>query len=117
MAQEVPSIRNNPKVTDNGYAYIFDKRSKDGTLRFYRCDKKNDDCPARIHVPVETGDIVLRIHDHNLRASRRGAWPQLNPVTVSLDFEQATLAAIRTAFPEAALLGCLYHLAKNVRLH
>ncbi|KAH7691334.1 hypothetical protein AAVH_40152 [Aphelenchoides avenae] len=47
----------------------------------------------------------------------KGAWPQLNPVTVSLDFEQATLTAIRNAFPEAALLGCLYHLAKNVRLH
>ncbi|KAH7713589.1 hypothetical protein AAVH_19054 [Aphelenchoides avenae] len=47
----------------------------------------------------------------------KGAWPQLNPVTVSLDFEQATLTAVRNAFPGAALLGCLYHLAKNVRLH
>ncbi|KAH7708927.1 hypothetical protein AAVH_23803 [Aphelenchoides avenae] len=284
MAQQLLSIRNQPKVTDNGHGYVFDRRSADQTLLFYRCDN----CPARIHVCAETGAIVRRINDHShgsdvarieaakvvaavkrrcaenqelpgqlvatalqnvneaimgklpstraikqstnrqrnkvgavpanpanlqdlvipeqyryycpdentrelyvladsgpgderviifgrqssgewahlmqvlyadgtfsispglfyqvfvLLAKRgsyvlpvaygllpnksresyerfftllKGAWPQLNPVTVSLDFEQATLTAIRNAFPEAALLGCLYHLAKNVRPH
>ncbi|KAH7673219.1 hypothetical protein AAVH_42301, partial [Aphelenchoides avenae] len=54
-----------PKVTDSGYAYTFDRLSADGTLRFYRCDKRHDDCPARIHVSVETDAIVTRIHNHN----------------------------------------------------
>ncbi|KAH7705050.1 hypothetical protein AAVH_27756 [Aphelenchoides avenae] len=65
MAQEVFSIRNQPKVADNGFGYVFDRRSADDTLQFYRCDKKMDNCPARIHVSVETGAIVRRIHDHN----------------------------------------------------
>ncbi|KAH7695655.1 hypothetical protein AAVH_37283 [Aphelenchoides avenae] len=266
MAQPVLS-----KIVDNGCAYTFDKRSKDETLRFYRCDKRYDDCPAKIHVSVETGEIVSRLHDHNhgsdvarteaakvvagvkrrcaesqeppgqlaatalqqsinrqrnkvgavpanplslqdlvvpeqykyycpdentrelfvladsgpgneriiifgrassaewahlmqviyadgtfsispglfyqvfvLLAKRgnyvlpvaygllpnksresyerffnllKGAWPQLNPVTVSLYFEQPTLTAVRNAFPRAALLGSLGHLAKNERLH
>ncbi|KAH7713588.1 flywch zinc finger domain-containing protein [Aphelenchoides avenae] len=65
MAQSVLSVRNQPKIVDNGYAYTFDKRSKDETLRLYRCDKRWDDCPARIHVSVETGEIVSRLYDHN----------------------------------------------------
>lgn len=65
MAESVLSIRNQPKVTDSGHAYTFDKRSADGTLRFYRCDKRYDDCPARIHVSAESGEVVRRVHDHN----------------------------------------------------
>ncbi|KAH7710487.1 hypothetical protein AAVH_22225 [Aphelenchoides avenae] len=65
MAQQVVSIRNRSKIADNGYAYVFDKRSADGTLQFYRCDKKMDDCAARIHVSIETCDVVRRFHDHN----------------------------------------------------
>ncbi|KAH7707692.1 hypothetical protein AAVH_25066 [Aphelenchoides avenae] len=269
MAQAVLSVRNKLKVANSGFAYTFDRLSADETLRFYRCDKRCENCPARIHVSVETGEIVKRIHDRNHGSdaarveaakvvagvkrrcaenqelpgqlvatamqtinrvrnkvgavpanllklqslvipeeykyycpdedtrelfvlahsgpgddrvitfgretsahwahlmqvlyadgtfsispalfyqmfallTKRGsyvlpvayglfpnktresyerfftllmdAWPQLNPVTISLDFEQATLTTIRNAFPDAALLGCLYRLAKNVRL-
>lgn len=45
-----------------GFAYVFDKRSADDTLRFTRCDKRNDNCPARMHVSVETGEVAQRMH-------------------------------------------------------
>ncbi|KAH7718218.1 hypothetical protein AAVH_14359 [Aphelenchoides avenae] len=65
MAEQVLSIRNQPKVADNGHSYVFDRCSGDETLCFYRCDKKHDSCPARSHVSVETGGIVRCISDHN----------------------------------------------------
>ena len=65
MAQSVLSIRNKAKLADSGYAYTFDKCSADDTLQFYRCDKRYDNCPARIHVSAETGEIVRRVHNHN----------------------------------------------------
>ncbi|KAF0987016.1 hypothetical protein HZS_4716, partial [Henneguya salminicola] len=42
-------------------------------------------------------------------------WPNLNPSSISIDFEQAAIGAIRTTFPNCAIHGCLFHLTKNMR--
>lgn len=42
-------------------------------------------------------------------------WPDFSPTSISTDFEQAVLNAMRTNFPEAELFGCLFHLVKNMR--
>jgi hypothetical protein len=42
-------------------------------------------------------------------------WPELNPVSVSMDFEQAAIGAFRSTFSEVHLHGCLFHLTRNMR--
>ena len=42
-------------------------------------------------------------------------WPHLNPSSVSIDFEQAAIGAVRATFPNCAIHGCLFHLTKNMR--
>lgn len=42
-------------------------------------------------------------------------WPDLNPTSISTDFELAALNAIKLVFPQAELYGCLFHLAKNMK--
>lgn len=43
--------------------------------------------------------------------------PDLSPEKISCDFELAAINAFKDAFPEAEILGCLFHLAKNLRKH
>ncbi|KAF0985626.1 hypothetical protein HZS_3781, partial [Henneguya salminicola] len=42
-------------------------------------------------------------------------WSNLNPSSISIDFEQAAIGAFRTTFPNCAIHGCLFHLTKNMR--
>lgn len=41
--------------------------------------------------------------------------PDLNPSSVSCDFEQAAIKSIKIAFPNVQIFGCLFHLTKNIR--
>src|SRR6218665_1018683 len=43
-------------------------------------------------------------------------WPNLNPTSVSIDFEQAVIRAVRATFPNSSIHGCLFHLTKNIRV-
>lgn len=45
----------------------------------------------------------------------KGFWPNLNPSSVSMDFEQAVIGAVRDTFPNCAVHGCLFHLTQNMR--
>lgn len=40
--------------------------------------------------------------------------PNVNPASVMLDFEKASMNAINMLFPEAQLSGCLFHLCQSV---
>lgn len=40
--------------------------------------------------------------------------PDLNPAQINIDFEQATIKAIKEAFPETKVQGCLFHLHQAV---
>ena len=42
-------------------------------------------------------------------------WPDLNPFSVSIDFEQAAITAVRSTFPNCEIFGCFFHLTKNLR--
>uniref|UniRef100_A0A2C9KVJ5 MULE transposase domain-containing protein n=1 Tax=Biomphalaria glabrata TaxID=6526 RepID=A0A2C9KVJ5_BIOGL len=42
-------------------------------------------------------------------------WPDLNPSSVSMDFEQAAIGALQSTYPLCAIHGCLFHLTKNMR--
>jgi len=41
--------------------------------------------------------------------------PDLNPSSVSCDFEQAAIKSIKITFPNVHIFGCLFHLTKNIR--
>jgi len=42
-------------------------------------------------------------------------WPNLNPTSVSIDFEQAAIGAVSATFPNSSIHGCLFHLTKDMR--
>lgn len=44
-------------------------------------------------------------------------WPDLEPLAVSMDYEQGAIQAFRAIFPLSAIHGCLFHLTKNLRKH
>lgn len=47
----------------------------------------------------------------------RELWPQLNPLSISVDFELSIHQAIREVFPDVNIHGCLFHLVKNLKKH
>lgn len=42
-------------------------------------------------------------------------WPRFSPQSVSIDYEQGAINAIRAIFPQADLRGCLFHLVQNMK--
>lgn len=42
-------------------------------------------------------------------------WPELNPSSISIDFEQGAIGAVRSTFPDSEIHGCLFHLTENMR--
>lgn len=61
-------------------------------------------------LPNKTQDTYRRMLD-----AVKTLWPNLNPTSVSTDFELAALNAINATFPRAQMFGCLFHLAKNMK--
>uniref|UniRef100_A0A1I8BS26 MULE domain-containing protein n=1 Tax=Meloidogyne hapla TaxID=6305 RepID=A0A1I8BS26_MELHA len=47
----------------------------------------------------------------------RATWPNLNPDSISVDFELAIHNAIRIVFPESHIRGCFFHLFQNLKKH
>lgn len=52
------------KVYADGYIMSYDKRSCCGLRDFWRCERKND-CNARMHVDIQTKEILRKLHPHN----------------------------------------------------
>jgi FLYWCH zinc finger domain len=54
----VGSIRGRRKLALDGYQYVFDRKSSDGSRNFWRCELKMSGCPVRIH--TDTLDNVTK---------------------------------------------------------
>ena len=61
-------------------------------------------------LPNKEGETYRRMFE-----AVKQVWPNLNPLSVSIDFEQAAIGALRSTFPNCAIHGCLFHLTKNMR--
>ena len=59
------SQRNKEKFCHEGFLYIFDKKSADGSRKMWRCELKDYSCRARIHTGAITGDVLKNLGDHN----------------------------------------------------
>lgn len=62
MEQVVESKRGKRKFVDDGYEYVFDRTSVDGTVQFWRCERRGR-CKARIH--VNDGQVIKKINPHS----------------------------------------------------
>ncbi|VDN82520.1 unnamed protein product [Brugia pahangi] len=58
------TTRHRYKLQDDGYFYVFDKMSRNGQKKFWRCEKKGT-CNARIHTDAATNEVVKRTTQHN----------------------------------------------------
>ncbi|KFD49108.1 hypothetical protein M513_10050 [Trichuris suis] len=45
----------------------------------------------------------------------KATWPQFDPETITLDFEQAAMNAVRATFPAVQVHGCFFHLVRSVK--
>lgn len=60
------TIRGKEKLCCDGYMFTFDKCSRDGAKKFWRCERKNLGCLARIH--TDAGNVFLNTlgrHSHD----------------------------------------------------
>ena len=59
---QILSKRGKPKFIENGKSFSFEKKSKDGSIEFWKCDVRGT-CKARLH--IRDGRVVRRINQHS----------------------------------------------------
>ncbi|CDW54901.1 MULE and FLYWCH domain containing protein [Trichuris trichiura] len=82
---------------------------------------------AQVYVIMaERGGFVLPVlyallpNKHELTYRRmfesiKAAWPQFDPETITLDFEQAAMNAATATFPSVQVYGCFFHFARRLK--
>jgi len=72
MEENVETKRGKVKCVRNGFLYIFEKKSSDGSKQMWRCEKKDQQCKARLHSNAFTGELVRVVgnHTHDSDAAR-----------------------------------------------
>ena len=55
---DVLSQREKAKYVHNGFKYVLDKLTKDGSKKMWRCEEKNHGCKARLHTNANTDAVV-----------------------------------------------------------
>ena len=56
---DVHSKLEKSKYVHNGYQYVSDKLTKDGSKKMWRCDRKDHGCKAQLHTDANT-DVGVR---------------------------------------------------------
>ena len=97
------------------------------TQRHWFCDGTFDSAPEgyqlyTIHVvvnPSRTIPLVYAVARNKNRNTYywtfgylKGRQTNLDPLSVTVDFEQASITSIRSNFPSARIQGCLFHFAQ-----
>jgi hypothetical protein len=70
-AVPLESIRGRRKIAVDGYQFVFDRQSSNGSTNFWRCELKMSGCPVRIHTDA-TDNVIKRMHDHNHGSNAAG---------------------------------------------
>jgi hypothetical protein len=66
-SNDLLSNRGRKKFVDGGNQFVYDRRSADGNVTFWRCDQKNNGCHARLD--TNSNDVVVkRMHGANAAA-------------------------------------------------
>ena len=61
MAERLISEKGREKFVEDGHTYSYEKLSKDGETRFWKCDRRST-CKARIH--ILGGRVTKRVNTH-----------------------------------------------------
>jgi len=72
MEENVETKRGKVKYVHNGFLYIFDKKSSDGSKKMWQCKRKDQQCKARLHSNAFTGELVRVVgnYTHDSDAAR-----------------------------------------------
>ena len=63
---EILSNRSRPKFEHNRYTFCFHKYDSTGTIKFWRCDKRDwYSCKVQIHTYVSTNEVLRQINTHS----------------------------------------------------
>lgn len=62
--ENTETTRNQTKLINDGYMYVFDKMSADASRKFWRCDRKADKCCGRIHTTLNN-EYLCSKGNHN----------------------------------------------------
>ncbi|KAL3118707.1 hypothetical protein niasHT_002559 [Heterodera trifolii] len=57
---EIATIRQKEKMMNDGFLYIFDKFNVDISMKFWRCESK-DECRGRIHTDLNNNFVKMAI--------------------------------------------------------
>ena len=71
ITMDVFSKRERVKYTHNGHKYVFDKFTKDGLKKMWRCDQKDHGCKVRLHTDANTNVVTVEkgVHTHGSDAA------------------------------------------------
>ena len=61
---DIETQRRKPKFSHNGFLFVFDKLTKDGSKKMWRCDQKNRGCKARLHTDATNGNVLQEPGNH-----------------------------------------------------
>ena len=65
----VHSKREKAKYVHNGYQYVFDKLTKDGSKKIWWCDRKDHGYKERLHTDTNTDAMILENPDKKFALS------------------------------------------------
>lgn len=60
----VLSTKGKQLLAYNGHMFYFDKLSADKSVKFWRCQKRNEFCKARLHTNAETDEVIRLSQEH-----------------------------------------------------
>ncbi|XP_018496583.1 uncharacterized protein LOC108864821 [Galendromus occidentalis] len=63
-SNEIVSQRGRPKLVHDGYVYVREMTSKDGSTRFWRCQQVGA-CKARLHSCIDSNEVLKVIGTHS----------------------------------------------------
>jgi hypothetical protein len=63
-------------------------------------------------LPNKTEEIYIRLFKKIVELK-----PELNPLSIMLDYEQAAINAVKKVFPQTTINGCFFHFCQSVRRH
>ena len=90
---DVVSKREKPKYSHNGHQYVFDKLTKDGSKKMWRCDRKDHGCKARLHTDAATDDVIGDHPVHSILNLVQPVFDFLRNIGIDVFFHPSHLSA------------------------
>lgn len=104
-ATNVISQRNKTKFVSEGFIYVLDKVSKDGSTEFWRCERRGQ-CKGRIHVREGSVVLVVNGHSHEANAAKVEADKVVSDIKRRAASTLESTLQVINSFTENLTLAC-----------